>query len=69
MQTNMYDDYLNDDCEPFLQNDDDESYVESGDEQSADDQYFEQNEVDGKQTFATCQNAEQLQPKLKAFLD
>lgn len=32
MQNNMYDDYLNDDFEPFRQNDDDESYVESGDE-------------------------------------
>jgi hypothetical protein len=54
----MYDEYLNDDCEPFRQNDDDESYVESGDEQSADDQYVEQNEADGKHTFTTCQNPE-----------
>lgn len=66
----QFDDYTNDyngdEEEPFHE---DESYQESG-EESSDEQYDDHyDDQPTHHTFATCDNPDQLQPKLKAFLD
>ena len=67
MKASNFEDFTIDDCndeEPFY-NCDDESYVESGEES----ENFDEPQNSNMHTFETCQSPDQLQPKLKVFLD